>query len=261
MTPPTTRIYRHVTTPDSEPNRPIAYYFAKELDFKGTDIHSDAYANAPGGKVIMRTNGLASFSNSTVSVATQDFEINGFKPNGQPANNQGFSRIDIIGGDIVLKDSTIRASADVSKLGSCPFCQGGPSAGEIWLRADHSFSADNSLIANTSRGRAQAGITKIVKDHYFSFGAIWDTLYPDTPTDSIKLTNSEVTVQSQHEGLPGYLRMRADKITLDHSIINSQVNNVTNVLDSTGHLIDVAGAGESAIALTDGRSVQGSIYM
>ena len=261
VTPPTTRIYRHVTTPDAEPNRPITYYFAKEFDFKGTDIHSDAYANAPGGKVIMRTNGPASFSDSAVSVATQDFEINGLKPNGEPANNQGFSRIDIMAHDIVLKDSTIKADADVSDIGSCPFCQGGPSAGEIWLRVERSLTADNSLIANRSRGRAQAGITKIIKDHYFSFGAVWDTLYPDAPAESVRLTNSEVTVESQHEGLPGYLRIRADNISLDHSIVNSKVNNVTNVLDSQGQLIDVAGAGEAGITVTDGRSVQGSLYM
>ncbi len=261
VTPPSTRLYRHVTTPDSEPNRAITYYFAQEFDINGTDIHSDALGNAPGGIVMMRTNGRASFVDSSISVTTQDFEINGLKPNGQPAQNQGFSRIDIMGRDIALRDSTIRANADVSDIGSCPLCQGGPSAGEIWLRAEQSFTADNSLIANTSRGRAQAGITKIIKDHYFSFGAIWDTAYPDTPTGTVRLNHSEVSVEAQGEGLPGYLRIRADNLIVNHSIVNSTVNNVTNVLDSTGQLIDVVGAGEGGTVLTDGRSVQGSLYL
>jgi len=261
VTPPSTRLYRHVTAPDSEPNRAITYYFAREFDLRGTDIHSDAIGNAPGGIVMMRTNGQASLIESGVSVTTQDFTINDNKPNGQPAQNQGFSRIDIMGRDIVLKDSTIKADAEVSDIGSCPLCQGGPSAGEIWLRAEHSFTADNSLIANTGHGRAQAGITKIIKDHYFSFGAVWDAPYPDAPTGTVKLTNSEVTVEALHEGLPGYLRIRGDTIILDHSVVNSQVNNVTNVLDSQGRLIDVAGAGEAGTVVTDGRSVQGSLLM
>ena len=261
FTPPTTRLYRHVTTPDSEPNRAITYYFAGEFDINGTDIHSDATGNAPGGIVMMRTNGQASFRDSTVSVTTQDYNIDSAKPNGQPAQNQGFSRIDLMGKDIVLKDSAIQANAEVSDIGSCPLCQGGPSAGEIWLRAEQSFTADNSLIANTGQGRAQAGITKIIKDHYFSFGAVWDAPYPDAPTALVKLIDSEVTVQSLHEGLPGYLRIRADNIILDHSVVNSQVNNVTNVRDSTGQLIDVAGAGELGVARTDGRDVQGSLLM
>lgn len=261
FTPPSTRLYRHVTAPDSEPNRAITYYFAREFDLRGTDIHSDAIGNAPGGIVMMRTNGQASLIDSGVSVTTQDFTINDNKPNGQPAQNQGFSRIDIMGRDIVLKDSTIKANAEVSDIGSCPLCQGGPSAGEIWLRAEHSFTAANSLITNTGHGRAQAGITKIIKDHYFSFGAVWDAPYPDAPTDTVKLTNSEVTVEALHEGLPGYLRIRGDTIILDHSVVNSQVNNVTNVLDSQGRLIDVVGAGEAGTVVTDGRSVQGSLLM
>lgn len=261
FTPPSTRLYRHVTAPDSEPNRAITYYFAREFDLRGTDIHSDAIGNAPGGIVMMRSNGQASLIDSGVSVTTQDFTINDNKPNGQPAQNQGFSRIDIMGRDIVLKDSTIKANAEVSDIGSCPLCQGGPSAGEIWLRAEHSFTADNSLIANTGHGRAQAGITKIIKDHYFSFGAVWDAPYPDAPIDTVKLTNSEVTVEALHEGLPGYLRIRGDTTILDHSVVNSQVNNVTNVLDSQGRLIDVVGAGEAGTVVTDGRSVQGSLLM
>ena len=72
------------------------------------------------------------------------------------------------------------------------------------MRVENSLTADNSSITNTSRGRAQAGITKIIKDHYFSEGAIWDSRYPDTPTQTVKLTNSEVTVEAQHEGLPGF---------------------------------------------------------
>ena len=69
--------------------------------------------------------------------------------------------------DVLLNDSTIKADAVVSELGSCPTCKGGPSAGEIWLRVDNSLIADNSSITNTGRGRGQAGITKIVKDHFF----------------------------------------------------------------------------------------------
>ncbi len=210
---------------------------------------------------MMRTNGQASFTDTNISVATQDFTINDNKPNGQPAKNQGFSRIDLMARDIVLRDSTIKANAEVSDIGSCPLCQGGPSAGEIWLRVDHSLQADNSLITNTGHGRAQAGITKIIKDHFFSFGALWDAPYPDVPTNTVKLTNSEVTVEALHEGLPGYLRIRADNIILDHSIVNSQVNNVTNVLDSMGRLIDVVGAGEAGTVVTDGRSVQGSLFV
>ena len=96
--------------------------------------------------------------------------------------------------------------------------QGGPSAGEIWLRAQNSLTADNSSITNTSRGRAQAGITKIIKDHYFSYGAVWEPDFPDMPTNTVRLTNSEVTVEAQDQGLPGILRIRADNIVLDHSV-------------------------------------------
>ena len=62
---------------------------------------------------------------------------------------------------------------------------------------------------------------------YFSYGAIWE---PDSPIpdNTVKLTNSEVTVESQHHGFQDFT-IRANKIVLDHSIVNSQVNNVTNV--------------------------------
>ena len=92
----------------------FTYHFARNIDLHGTDIHSDAIGNAPGGIVLMRAQGQASFTDTNISVATQDFEINANKPNGESARNQGFSRIDIMAQDIVLKDSTIAADAKVS---------------------------------------------------------------------------------------------------------------------------------------------------
>lgn len=261
ITTSSTRTYRHVTTPNSEPNRSVTYHFARDFDIQGTDIHSDAFGNAPGGKVIMRAEAQASFADTNISVATQDFKIEDSKPNGQPARYQGFSNIDILAKDIVLQDSTIKADALVSDIGTCPLCQGGPSAGEIWLRTENSLIATNSSITNTSRGRAQAGITKIIGDHYFSEGALWDTLYPDKGTGLVQLTNSEVTVEAQHSGLPGYLRIRADRTVLDHSIVNSKANDVSNVKTLTGDLIDVVGAGERSVVVSDGRSVQGSLLL
>ncbi len=261
ITTSSTRTYRHVTTPNSEPNRSVTYHFARDFDIQGTDIHSDAFGNAPGGKVIMRAEAQASFADTNISVATQDFKIEGSKPNGQPARYQGFSNIDILAKDIVLQDSTIKADALVSDIGTCPLCLGGPSAGEIWLRTENSLIATNSSITNTSRGRAQAGITKIIGDHYFSEGALWDTLYPDKGTRLVQLTNSEVTVEAQHSGLPGYLRIRADHTILDHSIVNSKANDVSNVKTLAGELIDVVGAGERSVVVSDGRSVQGSLLL
>ncbi len=261
ITSSSTRTYKHITTPNSEPDRSITYHFARDFDIRGTDIHSDAIGHAPGGKVIMRTDGRASFDDSHISVATQDYTIEANKPNGQPARYQGFSNIDIMAKDIVLQDSTIRADALVSDIGACPLCQGGPSAGEIWLRPENSLIATNSSITNTSRGRAQAGITKIVGDHHFSEGALWDTLYPDRATGLVALTNSEVTVEAQHSGLPGYLRIRADRTILDHSIVNSKANDVSNVKTLAGELIDVVGAGERSVVVSDGRSVQGSLLL
>lgn len=118
------------------------------------------------------------------------------------------------------------------------------------------------MITNTSRGRAQAGITKIIKENYFSFGAVGkEPVYIDVPTDTVRLTNSEVTVEALGEGLPGYLRIRADHLTMDHSIVNSRVNNVTTVRDSQGQLIDVVGAGEAGRVQTDGRDVQGILLL
>ncbi len=255
-----TRIYRHVTRPNSEPDQTFTYYFADSIDLRSTDIHSNALGHAPGGKVIMRAQEV-SVIDTNISVATQDFKIEGDKPNGQPARYQGFSNIDILAKDLVLQDSTIKADALVSDIGACLLCQGGPSAGEIWLRTENSLIADNSSITNTSRGRAQAGITKIIGDHFFSEGALWDTLYPDKGTGLVKLTNSEVTVEAQHTGLPGYLRIRADHIILDHSILNSKANDVSNVKTLGGELIDVVGAGERSVVVSDGRSVQGSFLM
>ena len=255
------RQYRFSVTPELSPTEYYVFYLARNIDLQGTDIHSDALGNAPGGKVLVRAQEQVSLTDSNISVETQDFKIDGVKPNGEPARYQGFSLIDMIASDIVMKDSSVRADARVSDIGSCPLCQGGPSAGEIWMRVQNSLTADNSSITNTSRGRAQAGITKIIKDHYFSEGALWDTRYPDTPTQTVKLINSEVTVEVQHEGLPGLARIRADDIILDHSIINSQVNNVTNALNKQGQVLDVEGAGEEGRVLTDGRAVQGNLLI
>ena len=261
LTPTKTQGYVWVADSNGQPTEVFQYYLAREIDLHGTDIHSDAVGNAAGGMVLIRVQGRASFTDTNISVATQDFDINGTKPNGEFARNQGFSRIDILANDVVLKDSTIKADALVSDIGSCPLCQGGPSAGEIWLRVQNSLVADNSSITNTSRGRAQAGITKIIGDNFFSYGAVWEPDYPDHPTNVVKLTNSEVTVEALHDGLPGYLRIRGDSVILDHSILNSKVNNVTNVRDSQGRLIDVVGAGERGRVITDGRDVQGSILV
>lgn len=254
-----TRNYSFIFTPHLGRTDPLTLYLARRIDLQGTDLHSEASSNAAGGKVIMRAQEQASLKDTTVSVATQDFDLEGAKPNGQPARYQGLSNIDILASDIVVTDSTIKADALVSDIGACPVCQGkGPTAGEIWLRADNSVTANNSFITNTSRGRAQAGITKIIKDNYFTEGAIWDTLYPDEPTRTVRLTNSELTVEAQDSGLPGYLRVRSDNIFLDHTILNSRANDVSNVRDSAGQLIDVVGAGERGPVNTDGRSVQGS---
>ena len=261
VTPTALRRYVWVGRPLGEAGDVFEYYLAESLDLHGTDIRANAFGNAPGAIVMMRTQGKAAFTDTNISVTTQDFTIHGNKPNGEFARNQGFSRIDIIARDIALKDSTIAADAKVSDIGSCPLCQGGPSAGEIWLRAQNSVTADNSSITNTSSGRAQAGITKIIKDNFFSFGALWEPDFPDQPTNTIRLTNSEVTVESLHDGLPGILRIRADNIVLDHSVLNSQVNNVSNVKDSNGQVIDVVGAGERGRTLTDGRGVQGSLLV
>ncbi|MGE0276423.1 MAG: filamentous hemagglutinin N-terminal domain-containing protein [Nitrospiraceae bacterium] len=257
-----TRKYAFSITPDAKGTEIYVYHLARNMDIQGTDIYSKALGNAPGGKVLLRAQGVVLLTDSNLSVETQDFNLDGLKPNGEPARYQGLSQIDIIASDIMLKDSSIKADALVSDIGSCPLCQGnGPTAGEIWLRVGNSLTAENTSITNTSRGRAQAGITKIIKDNYYSEGAIWDSLYPDTPTQMVKLTNSEVTVEAKHEGLPGYLRIRADHIILDHSIVNSQVNNVTNVRNKQGQLLDVEGAGQDGLVINDGRTVQGILLM
>ncbi|WP_447600745.1 filamentous hemagglutinin N-terminal domain-containing protein [Nitrospira sp. Nam80] len=257
-----TRKYAFVLTPEVKGTEIYVYHLARNMDLQGTDIYSKALGNAPGGKVLLRAQGVVLLTDSNLSVETQDFNLDGLKPNGEPARYQGLSQIDIIASDLVMKDSSIKADALVSDMGSCPLCKGtGPTAGEIWLRVGNSFTAENTSITNTSRGRAQAGITKIIKDHYFSEGALWDTRYPDTPTQTVKLTNSEVTVEAKHEGLPGYLRIRADQIILDHSIVNSQVNNVTNVPNKQGQLLDVEGAGQEGLVINDGRTVQGILLM
>jgi hypothetical protein len=256
-----TRNYSFILTPELGRTDPLTMYFSHRIDLQGTDLHSQATSNAPGGKVILRGQEQVSLTDTTVSVATQDFNLDGNKPNGQPARYQGLSNIDIMSSDIVLNDSTVKADALVSDIGTCPTCLGGPTAGEIWLRADHSVTANNSFITNTSRGRAQAGLTKIIGDHYFTEGAIWDTLYPDTSTGTVHLVNSEVTVEALHSGLPGYLRIRSDNITLDHTILNSRANDVSNVRTRTGDLIDVVGAGERGPVNSDGRSVQGSTLL
>ncbi|MEX5217626.1 MAG: filamentous hemagglutinin N-terminal domain-containing protein [Nitrospira sp.] len=257
-----TRKYAFSITPDVKGTEIYVYRLARNMDIQGTDIYSKALGNAPGGKVLLRAQGMVLLTDSNLSVETQDFNLDGLKPNGEPARYQGLSQIDIIASDIVMKDSSIKADALVSDIGSCPLCQGnGPTAGEIWLRVGNSLTAENTSITNTSRGRAQAGITKIIKDNYYSEGAIWDSLYPDTPTQMVKLANSEVTVEAKHEGLPGYLRIRADHIILDHSIVNSQVNNVTNVRNKQGQLLDVEGAGQDGLVINDGRTVQGILLL
>ena len=68
-------------------------------------------------------------------------------------------------------------------------------------------------------------------------------------------------MEAQNQGLPGYLRIRADNIVLDHSVLNSQVNDVGNFRDSHGQVIDVVGAGERSRVVTEGRDVQGSIVL
>ena len=253
-----TRNYSFILTPELGRTDPSTFYLTRRIDLQGTDFRSEATGNAPGGKVILRAQEQASLQNTTLSVATQDFSLDGTKPNGQPARYQGLSNIEIMASDITVTDSTIKADALVSEIGSCPVCLGGPTAGEIWLRADNSVTVNNSFITNTSRGRAQAGLTKIIGDHYFTEGAIWDTLYPDTPTGTVRLTNSEVTVEALHSGLPGYLRIRADKVILDHTVLNSSANDVSNVRTLGGDLIDVIGAGERGPVSSDGRDVQGS---
>jgi large exoprotein involved in heme utilization and adhesion len=237
---------------------------ARNIDLQGTDIRSEAIGNAPGGQVLMRAQGLVSMKDTTVSVATQDFNVTAdpvLTPSGQKARNQGFSRIDVLAHDVFLKNSTIRADAEVSEPGTCPTCTGGPAAGEIWFRVENSLTAENSSILNTSRGRAQAGITKIIKDNYFSFGAIWEPDFPDVPTNSVKLTNSVITVEARDVGLPGILRIRAHDIQLDHSILDSKVNNVTNQRTLEGEFIDVVGGGERGRTIVNGREVQGSVLL
>jgi large exoprotein involved in heme utilization and adhesion len=123
------------------------------------------------------------------------------------------------------------------------------------------LTAENSSILNTGRGRAQSGITKIIKDNYFSFGAIWEPDFPDLPTNSVKLINSEITVEARDVGLPGILRIRAHDIALDHSVLNSKVNNVTNQRTVAGQLIDVVGGGERGRTIANGREVQGSVLL
>ena len=261
VTPTETRLYVFVGTPESGPTKPITYHMARNIDLHGTDIRSEAAGNAPGGMVVMRAQDSIGMTDTTISVATQDFDIDGPKPSGELVRNQGFSRIDVLAHDITLKDSTIRADANVSDIGSCPLCLGGPSAGEIWFRTGNSFTADNSSIINSSRGRAQAGLTKIIGDHFFSFGAVWEPDYPDLPTKSVTLNHSEVTVQSVDSGLPGYLRIRGDQVTLNHSILNSKVNDVSNSHTRDGKLVDLPGDGERGRVIADGRDVQGSVVV
>ena len=264
ITPAETHFYVPIVKPESDPTVPITYQVARSIDLQGTEIRSEAIGNAPGGQVLMRAQGQVSLSDTTISVATQDFNVTVdpvMTPSGQRARNQGFSRIDVLARDVFLKDSTIRADAEVSEPGSCPTCTGGPAAGEIWFRVGNSLTAENSSILNTSRGRAQAGITKIIKDNYFSFGAIWEPDFPDLATNSVKLTNSEITVEARDVGMPGILRIRAHDIALDHSILNSKVNNVTNARTIDGDLIDVVGGGERGRTISNGREVQGSVLL
>ena len=68
-------------------------------------------------------------------------------------------------------------------------------------------------------------------------------------------------MEAQNQGLPGYLRIRADNIVLDHSVLNSKVNDVSNTPDTSGKFLDVVGAGERSRVVTEGRDVQGSIVL
>jgi filamentous hemagglutinin family protein len=262
VTPTSTRSYIWVARPGGGHTEVFEYYLARRIDLRGTDIHSTAIGNAPGGMVMMRAEGKISLTGANISVATQDFDIiKSDKPNAEFARNQGFSRVDILAQNVVLKNSTIKADAEVSDLAACPTCTEGPSAGEIWLRVGNSVTADNSSITNTSRGRAQAGLTKIVRDHHFSYGAIWEPDFPDKPTGTVTLNNSDISVEAQHIGLPGYLRIRADTVILNHSILNSMVKDVSNGVESDGRIIDVVGAGERGRVIAHGRDVQGSIVV
>lgn len=262
VTPTETRNYVWVGNPDAGATVPLTYHLARDIDLQGTDIRSEAIGHAPGAQIYMRSQGRASFTDTNISVTSQDFDINGTKPNGDLAGNQGFSRIDILANDIILKNSSFSADANVSEIGSCPFCQGGPSAGEIWLRGGNSVTLDNSSITNTGSGRAQAGIVKIIGDHFFSFGAIWEPDFADHPAGTVRLTNSAVTVEAKDVGMPGFLRVRADNLVLDHSVLNSTVNNVSNARDAgTGEFRDVVGAGERSRVILEGRDVQGSIVV
>ena len=258
VTPTVTQGYVWVVRPNSGPTEVFTYHLANGIDLHGTDIRADASGSAAGGTVVIRAQDHASFTDTNISVTTQDFSYPALKPNGALARNEGASRIDIMAQNIALKDSTISADAKVSDPAACLLCLGGPnsvSAGEIWLRAGNSVTLDNSSITNTASGQAQAGIIKIIKDNHFSFGAIWEPDYPDTPTGTARFTNSSVTVQALNDGLPGFLRIRADNLILDHSVLNSKVNNVS------GQFGDVVGAGERSRANLNGRDVQGSIVV
>src|SRR5215472_11053978 len=249
VTPTVTQSYVWVVRPTSGATEVFTYHLANGIDLHGTDIRADAFGNsAAGGTVLIRAQDHASFTDTNISVTSQDVPFPLIKPNGGLARNDGASRVDIIAQNIALKDSTISASA-----------QGGPNggggAGEIWLRAGNSVTLDNSSIINTASEQAQAGIIKIIKDNHFSFGAVWEPDYPDTPTGTARLTNSVVTVESLNNGLPGFLRIRADNLTLDHSVLNSKVNNVS------GQFGDVVGAGERSHVVLNGRAVQGTVVV
>ncbi len=264
VTPTSTHNYVFIGRPTGEPTEHLTYSVARTIDLQGADIRSEAIGNAPGGQVLMRAQGQVSMDQTTVSVATQDFNVTVdpvLTPSRERARNQGFSRIDVLAHDVFLKDSMIKADAEVSEPGSCPTCTGGPAAGEIWFRVQNSFTAENSSVLNTGYGRAQSGITKIIKDNYFSFGAIWEPDFPDVPTNSVKLTNSVISVEARDVGLPGILRIRAHDIQLDHSLLDSKVNNVTNQRTLEGQLIDVVGGGERGRTIANGREVQGSVLL
>ena len=91
-----TRTYAFVLTPEVKGTETYVFHLARNIDLQGTDIHSDALGNAPGGKVLLRAQEQVSLTDSHISVETQDFNIDGVKPNGQLARYQGFSVIDII---------------------------------------------------------------------------------------------------------------------------------------------------------------------
>ena len=195
------------------------FHLARNIDLQGTDIHSDAFGNAPGGIVIMRAQEQVSFTDTNISVDDARFRYRWHKPNGEPARYQGFSRIDIMAQDIVLKDSTIAADANVSDIGSCPLCNGGPErrersgCGSEFIDRRQFVHHQHEQRASPSRHHEDH------QGHYFSYGGHLghriSLIYPPIRSDS-RIPKSQSRLNTT--GFPGYLRIRADDIVLDHSM-------------------------------------------